>query len=236
MPLVDRHQASTEPRIKSNVLIVDDHPIVRQGIVQLINREDDMRVCCEAGDADQALEAIANNNGCCKADIALVDMSLPGISGIELVKILRSRFPEIRILVISMHDETLYAERALRAGAKGYIMKQEATEKVLIAIRHILSGEVYVSDKMRSKILQRIIDNRFETPTSPVSHLSDKELDVLRLIGKGLRTSDIASEVNRSVKTVEAHRANLKEKLGLKNATELVRFAVQWVESESRVV
>lgn len=233
MPLADRHQASTEPRRKRNVLIVDDHPIVRQGIAQLIDREDDMRVSCEAGDADQALEVIANNNGCCNVDIALVDMSLPGISGIELVKTLRSRFPEIQTLVISMHDESLYAERALRAGAKGYIMKQEATEKVLIAIRHILSGEVYVSEKMRAKILQRIIDNRFESPTSPVSHLSDKELDVLRLIGKGLRTSEIASELSRSVKTVEAHRANLKEKLGLKNATELVRFAVHWVESES---
>lgn len=233
MPLADRHQVSNEPRNKSNILIVDDHPIVRQGIAQLIDREDDMQVCCEAGNADQALEIIANNASCCRADIALVDMSLPGISGIELVKILRSRFPEMQILMISTHDESLYAERALRAGAKGYIMKQEATEKVLIAIRHILSGEVYLSEKMRSKMLQRIIDNRFETPTSPVSHLSDKEIDVLRLIGKGLRTSDIALELSRSVKTVEAHRANLKEKLGLKNATELVRFAVQWVESES---
>ncbi len=233
MPPADRHQVSPEPRRKSNVLIVDDHPIVRQGIAQLIDREDDMRVCCEVGDADQALEAITKKNGCCNADIALVDMSLPGISGIELVKILSSRFPEIQILVISMHDESHYAERALRAGAKGYIMKQETTEKVLIAIRHILSGEVYVSDKIRSKILRRIINNRFETPTSQVSHLSDKELDVLRLIGKGLRTGEIALELNRSVKTVEAHRAHLKGKLGLKNATELVRFAVQWVESES---
>lgn len=235
MPLADRHQVSTEPRKKSNIMIVDDHPIVRQGIAQIIEREDDMRVCCEAGDADQVLEAIAENEneGCCNADIVLIDMSLPGISGIELVKILRSRFPEIRILVISMHDESLYAERALRAGANGYIMKQETTEKVLNAIRHILSGEVYVSDKMRSKILQRIIDNRFEIPTSTVSLLSDKEIDVLQLIAKGLKTSDIALELGRSVKTVEAHRANLKEKLGLKNATELVRFAVHWVESES---
>lgn len=229
MPPADRPQVSTELRKKSHVLIVDDHPIVRQGIAQLIDREDDMQVCCEAGDADQALELIAS----CNVDIAIVDMSLPGISGIELVKILRSRFPKVQVLVISMHDESLYAERALRAGAKGYIMKQEATEKVLIAIRHILSGDAYVSDRMRSMMLQRIIDNRLETPASPVSNLSDKELDVLRHIGKGLRTSDIALELNRSVKTVEAHRANLKEKLGLKNATELVRFAVQWVESES---
>lgn len=233
MSLADRNQLSTESRRKNNVLIVDDHPIVRQGIAQLIDRESDMRVCWEAGDADQALEAITKSQGGYNADIALIDMSLPGVSGIELVKILCSRFPEIQILVISMHDESLYAERALKAGAKGYIMKHEATEKVLIAIRHILNGEVYVSDKMRSKILQRIIDNEFEIPMSPVSNLSDKELDVLRLIGKGRKTRDIALELNRSVKTVEAHRANLKGKLGLKNSTELVRFAVQWDESES---
>lgn len=232
MPLADRYKGSTEPIKINNVMIVDDHPIVRQGMAQLINREGDMRVCCEAGDADQALEAIAKIEGCCDANIALVDMSLPGISGIELVKILRSRFPEMQTLVISTHDESLYAERALKAGAKGYIMKQECTEKVLVAIRHILSGEIYLSEKMRSKMLQRIIDNRFETPTSPVSHLSDKEIDVLRLIGKGFKTSDIASEIKRSVKTIEAHRANLKAKLGLKNSTELVRFAMQWIENE----
>lgn len=226
-------QASTEKR---KVLIVDDHPIVRQGIAQLINRESDLEVCCEAGDAEQAIEAICkcsgNDSNCCATDIAIVDMSLPGLSGIELIKTLRVRYPDLPVLVISMHDESLYAERALRAGAKGYIMKQEATEKVLTAIRQILHGEIYISDKMRSKILQRIIDNRFEAPSSPVSRLSDKELEVLRLIGKGLRTSDIASELHRSVKTVEAHRANIKDKLSLKNATELVRFAVQWIESE----
>lgn len=219
-----RHTAN-----KSRVLVVDDHPIVRQGIAQLINREDDLAVCCEAGDAEQALEELARR----PCDIAIVDMSLPGISGIELIKTLRVRHPAMPILVISMHDESLYAERALRAGARGYIMKQEATEKVLTAIRRILHGETYVSDRMHAKILQRIIDNRSETPASPVSHLSDKEIEILRLIGMGLGTSDIARELNRSVKTVEAHRANIKEKLDLKTATELVRFAVQWVESEA---
>lgn len=226
-------QASTE---KIKVLIVDDHPIVRQGIAQLINRESDLEVCYEAGDAEQAIEAICkcsgNGSNGCATDIAIVDMSLPGLSGIELIKTLRVRYPNLPVLVISMHDESLYAERALRAGAKGYIMKQEATEKVLAAIRQILHGEIYISDKMRSKILQRIIDNRFDAPSSPVSRLSDKELEVLRLIGRGLRTSDIASELHRSVKTVEAHRAHIKDKLNLKNAAELVRFAVQWIESE----
>lgn len=225
-------QASTEKR---KVLIVDDHPIVRQGIAQLINRESDLEVCCEAGDAEQAIEALhkysGNGSNGCAMDIAIVDMSLPGLSGIELIKTMRTRHPDLPVLVISMHDETLYAERALRAGAKGYIMKQEATEKVLTAIRQILLGEIYISEKMRAKILQRIIDNRFETPSSPVSRLSDKELEVLHLIGKGLRTSDIARELHRSVKTVEAHRANIKDKLNLKNSTELVRFAVQWLES-----
>lgn len=222
---------------KYKIIIVDDHPIVRQGIAQLINEESDLEVCCEAGDAEEALGALQGCACSCCAiprtvDIAVVDMSLPGVSGIELVKIIRSRYENIPILVISMHDESLYAERALKAGAKGYIMKQEATEKILVAIRHILRGDIYVSDTMRSKILQRIIDNRFEAPSSPVSSLSDKEIEVLRLVGKGYRTCDIAKELHRSVKTVEAHRANVKDKLRLKNATELIRFAVQWVESE----
>lgn len=218
---------------KGRVLIVDDHPIVRQGISQLINREPDLEVRFEAGDAEQAIQVLEQFDNGCLIDIAIVDMSLPGVSGIELIKSMRSYCPDMPVLVMSMHDESLYAERALRAGARGYIMKQEATEKVLTAIRHILQGEIFVSDKMRSVILQRIIDSPPEVPPSPVSCLSDKELEVMRLIGKGLRTCDIAIELHRSVKTVEAHRANIKEKLNLKNATELIRFAVQWVESES---
>ncbi len=224
---------------KSKILIVDDHPIVRQGIAQLINCENDLMVCCEAGDAEEAL-AVLQQCGCsccttpASADIAIVDMSLPGVSGIELIKTLRKLYPKMPVLVISMHDESLYAERALKAGAKGYIMKQEATEKILTAVRQILCGEIYISAKMRSKILQRIIENRVETPFSPVSNLSDKELEVLRLIGKGFRSGDIALQLNRSVKTVEAHRSTVKAKLDLKNSTELIRFAVQWVESEDK--
>lgn len=217
---------------KGNVIIIDDHPIVRQGIAQLINREDDLRVCCEAGSAEQALEELAKCTSC-GYDIALVDMSLPGTSGLELVKILRSRMPEMHILVISMHDESLYAERALRAGAKGYIMKQEATQKVLFAIRQILGGGVYVSDKMHIKILRGVIEHRVDDSAFPLSCLSDKELEVLRLIGMGLKTRSIAEMLGRSVKTVEAHRANIKGKLNLVNATELVKFAVQWIESGS---
>ncbi len=213
---------------KSRILIVDDHPIVRQGIAQLINREADMHVCCEAGDADQAIEKMKE----CTHDIAIVDISLTGVSGIELIQMLRQRGYEFPVLVMSMHDESLYAERALRAGARGYIMKQEATEKILTAIRQILHGEIYVSDKMRSRMLQRMIDNRTDSNTSPVASLSNRELEILRMIGRGLGTGEIARELKRSVKTIEAHRANIKDKLGLKSAAELVRFAVQWVENE----
>ncbi len=214
---------------KHRILIVDDHPIVRQGIAQLINQEDDMLVCCEAGDADEAMEKFRT----CQHDIAIVDISLTGVSGIELLQMLRQRSYEIPVLVMSMHDESLYAERALRAGARGYIMKQEATEKILTALRQILKGDIYVSDKMRSRMLQRLIDNRPEENASPVSTLSNRELEILRMIGQGFGTGEIARELKRSVKTIEAHRANIKDKLALKTAAELVRFAVQWVETES---
>jgi DNA-binding NarL/FixJ family response regulator len=218
-----------ETTAKHRIMIVDDHPIVRQGIAQLINREADLHVCCEAGDADHALEKMKG----CSHDIAIVDISLTGVSGIELIQMLRQRGYETPVLVMSMHDESLYAERALRAGARGYIMKQEATEKILTAIRQILHGEIYVSDKMRSRMLQRLIDNRADSNASPVANLSNRELEILRMIGQGFGTGEIARELKRSVKTIEAHRANIKDKLGLKSAAELVRFAVQWVENET---
>ena len=214
---------------KHRILIVDDHPIVRQGIAQLINQEHDLHVCCEAGDADAALEKFRT----CQHDVAIVDISLTGVSGIELLQMLRQRNYEIPVLVMSMHDEALYAERALRPGARGYIMKQEATEKILAALRQILKGDIYVSDKMRSRMLQRLIDNRPEENASPVSTLSNRELEILRMIGQGFGTGEIARELKRSVKTIEAHRANIKDKRGLKTAAELVRFAVQWVENET---
>ncbi|MBS4096153.1 MAG: response regulator transcription factor [Sulfuricella sp.] len=214
---------------KYQILIVDDHPIVRQGIAQLINQENDLLVCCEAGDADEAMEKFRT----CKHDVAIVDISLTGVSGIELLQMLRQRGYEVPVLVMSMHDESLYAERALRAGARGYIMKQEATEKILTALRQILKGDIYVSDKMRSRMLQRLIDNRPEENASPVATLSNRELEILRMIGQGFGTGEIARELKRSVKTIEAHRANIKDKLALKTAAELVRFAVQWVENET---
>ena len=218
---------AAEQGSKIRVLIVDDHPIVRQGIAQLINQETDLTTCCEAGSAQEALDIMER----CSADILLVDISLDGVSGIELVKMLKSRHPKTPALVISMHDESLYAERALRAGARGYIMKQEATEKVLTAIRQVIRGDIYLSERMQAKILQRVLSGD-DSGLSPIDLLSDRELEVFRLIGHGFATGDIARELNRSVKTVETHRAHLKDKLSLKNAAELTRYAVQWIEQE----
>lgn len=218
------HQAT--PR-KHRVSIIDDHPIVRQGISQLIDQEEDLVTCCQAGSAQEAIEMMA----ACEPDVMLIDISLDGISGIELIKLLRQRHIKAPVLIISMHDESLYAERALRSGAKGYVMKQEATEKVLTAIRQVLRGEIYLSDRMQNKILQRVINGE-EGGLSAIDLLSDRELEVFRLIGHGYSTSDIGRELKRSVKTVETHRAHLKDKLGLKNAAELTHFAVQWIEQE----
>ncbi|MBU0593200.1 MAG: response regulator transcription factor [Gammaproteobacteria bacterium] len=214
-------------RSKYKVAIVDDHPIVRQGIAQLIDQEEDMVTCCQAGSAQEAIEIMDQHS----PDILLVDISLDGISGIELIKLLKQHGIKAPVLIISMHDESLYAERALRSGARGYVMKQEATEKVLTAIRQVLRGEIYLSERMQGKILQRII-NGDDGGLSGIDLLSDRELEVFRLIGHGYSTSDIGRELKRSVKTVETHRAHLKDKLGLKNAAELTHFAVQWIEQE----
>lgn len=216
---------ASKPGRKKRVMIVDDHPIVRQGIAQLINQEVDLTVCCEAATAQEALDLMKND----EPDIMLVDISLDGVSGIELVKMLKNLHPKTPALVISMHDESLYAERALRAGARGYIMKQEATEKMLTAIRQVLNGDIYLSERIQGKILQRVLSGD-EGALSPIDLLSDRELEVFRLIGHGFATGDIAKELNRSIKTVETHRAHLKDKLSLKNAAELTRYAVQWVE------
>ncbi len=216
---------------KIRVFVVDDHPIVRQGLSQLINREPDLLVCGEAEDARTALDAL----GPAKPDIVIVDVSLDGPDGIELLKTIRSRDSKLPVLMLSMHDESLYAERALRAGANGYIMKQEATERVLIAIRQILSGEVYVSDRMSQKMMQQFIHRSGPAMSSPMAELTDRELEVFRLIGHGHGTRQIAEELHLSVKTVESYYAHIKEKLTLKNARELVQHAVQWVASQGQV-
>lgn len=212
------------------VLIVDDHPMMRTGLAQLIGNEDDLKVCAEADNAGQALDAVAKQ----KFDLMLLDISLPDKNGLELIKDIRALKPELPILVVSMHDEMIYAERVLRAGARGYIMKQEGGQKFLVAIRQVLAGKVFVSEKMSARILENFSGNKAENSGSPVQRLSDREFEVFQLIGQGIGTRDIAGRLHLSVKTVEVHRANIKEKLQLTTATELVRYAVRWLDSQGR--
>jgi DNA-binding NarL/FixJ family response regulator len=211
------------------VLIIDDHPIVRQGITQLINQQKDLTVCGEAGDVRNALDSIEK----CKPDIVILDLSLNGASGIELLKDIKIRYPRTPILILSMHDEGIYAPRALRAGASGYIMKQEGPEKVVAGIRKILNGEVYLSEKLGAKLLSQMAGGRSTIAASPVEQLSDRELEIFTLIGQGYATRAISEKLHLSVKTIESHRAHIKEKLNLKNASELVHHAIQWAQSET---
>ena len=213
---------------KSRVFVVDDHPIVRQGLALLVNREDDLVVCGEAEDAHAAIQSLAAS----KPDILIVDISLNGPDGLDLLKDVRMRYPELPVLILSMHDESIYAERALRAGAQGYIMKQEATEKVLVAVRRILSKEIYISERIANRMLQRYIGNRSVGRPSSIADLTDRELEVFRLIGEGHSTRQIAEELHISVKTVESYQAHIKEKLSLRSARELVQHAIQWSISE----
>lgn len=213
---------------KSRVFVVDDHPIVRQGLALLINREPDLMVCGEAEDAHTAMQSIAT----ARPDIMVVDISLNGPDGLDLLKDVRTHNVELPVLILSMHDESIYAERALRAGAQGYIMKQEATEKVLVALRRILSCEIYVSERIANRMLQRFIGNRGGTRPSSVADLTDRELEVFRLIGEGHSTRQIAEELHISVKTVESYQAHIKEKLSLRSARELVQHAIQWSVGE----
>jgi DNA-binding NarL/FixJ family response regulator len=213
---------------KQRVFVVDDHPIVRQGLALLINREQDLMVCGDAEDAYTALTAIAG----CRPDIMVVDISLNGPDGLDLLKNIRARYPDLPVLILSMHDESIYAERALRAGAQGYIMKQEATEKVLVALRRILSNEIYVSERIANRMLQRYIGSPGTGQPSSIADLTDRELEVFRLIGEGHSTRQIAEELHISVKTVESYQAHIKEKLSLRSARELVQHAIQWSIAE----
>ena len=221
--------AKIKPSAK-RLLIVDDHPMMRNGLAQLIDNEGDLKVCAEADNAGQAINAVAKQ----KFDLALVDISLPDKNGLELIKDLRILKPELPILVVSMHDEMIYAERALRAGARGYIMKQEGGQKFLIAIRQVLAGKVFVSEKMSARILENFSGNQPADSGSPVKKLSDREFEVFQLIGQGVGTRDIAGRLHLSVKTVEVHRANIKEKLRIATATELIHYAVRWLDAQGR--
>jgi len=213
---------------RRTIFIVDDHPIVRQGLALLINREPDLTVC---GDADEAGSALCRIKEI-KPDLVVVDISLNGPDGLDLLKNIRARDPHLPVLILSMLDESLYAERSLRAGASGYIMKQEATERVLVAIRRILNGEIYVSDRMANRMLHRMVGGTQAQEASPIADLTDRELEVFRLIGEGHGTRQIAEELHISVKTVESYQAHIKGKLLLKNSRELVQRAIQWTVSD----
>jgi len=222
------NKSQNQVAAKTRVLVVDDHPIVRQGLALLIDREPDLLVCGEAEEAMGAMHVIAS----AKPDVLIVDISLNGPDGIDLLKNIRTTHPTLPVLILSMHDESIYAERALRAGANGYIMKQEATEKVLVAVRRILNGEIYVSERISNRILKHYITGSGTVRNSSIGDLSDRELEVFRLIGEGHGTRQIAEELHVSVKTVESYQAHIKEKLSLRNARELMQRAFQWHTSE----
>lgn len=212
--------------MKSRIMIVDDHAIVLHGLKELINSEPDLEVTMTADSAERALEMLRKG----LPDIVVTDISLPGLSGLELIKEVTLMHPGLPSLVLSMHDELVHGERALRAGAKGYLVKQEAPEKVIKAIRTVLAGGRYLSARMQSLLTQKVRGRPGKQPVSILSSLTDREQEIFRMIGLGLGTSEIAAKVNRSVKTIEAHRANLKTKLGLRNAHELNRFAANWAD------
>src|SRR6266853_5724299 len=210
---------------KKRILIVDDHPMMREGLAQLIEHEPDLTVSSQADTAAQALKVMALS----VPDLLVVDISLPDRNGLELIKDAHTLHPTLPVLVVSMHDEALYAERVLRAGGRGYIMKQEGGKKLMEAIRQVLNGKIYVSERMSAKILELFSGHRHEAH-SPVEHLTDREFEVFQLIGQGLGTRQIAERLHPSVKTVEVHRGNIKKKLELKTGTDLVRYAVRWIE------
>jgi DNA-binding NarL/FixJ family response regulator len=229
---------ATKPQIttqakKARVLLVDDHPIVRRGLALLIDRESDLSVCGEADGAHTAFHAITT----LRPDLVVLDISLSGPDGLDVLKEIRVASSSLPVLILSMHDEAIYAERAMRAGANGYIMKQEATEKVLIAIRRILQGGVYLSDRLTSTMLQQFVRGGVPAKSSPLDkssrlrNLTDRELEVFRLIGTGHGTRQIADELHLSVKTIESYQAHIKEKLALRNARELVQHAIEWTVS-----
>jgi DNA-binding NarL/FixJ family response regulator len=212
---------------RKKIMLVDDHPMMRAGLAQFINKQRDMETCSEFGSAAEAFEGLARFN----PDLVLTDITLPDKSGIELIKDLLVADSRLPILVVSMHDEALYAERVLRAGARGYIMKESGGENLLIAIRQVLDGQVYVSPRISARILDNLSARKPRGSSSPIEKLSDREFEIFQLIGQGRSTRDIAKQLHLSSKTVEAHRGHIKEKLELKDATALVHQAIRWVEA-----
>jgi DNA-binding NarL/FixJ family response regulator len=212
---------------KHRIFLVDDHPLVREGLTNLINRQDDLMVCGEAEDSAAAITRIART----RPDVAVIDISLKNESGLELVKNLGSQFPLVALIVLSMHDEVLYAERALRAGARGYVMKRETTKSVLTAIRRVLEGSVYVSERVVNGMARKLSSSDKASASSPVDRLSDRELEIFRLLGQGRTTSQIAADLHLSLKTVQAYCARAKEKFGVNSLGELLRAAIRWEDT-----
>ena len=208
------------------VFIVDDHPLVREGLANLINQQSDLSVCGEAEDSAGAITDIESTH----PDVALIDISLKNESGLELVKTLQNRFPQVALVVLSMHDEALYAERALHAGARGYVMKRETTKNVLTAIRRVIEGDIYVSDRVVNSMAKRMT-SRKTAAAEPVERLSDRELEIFRLLGQGRTPSQIADDLRLSLKTVQAYCARAKEKFGVTSLTELLRAAIRWEDA-----
>jgi DNA-binding NarL/FixJ family response regulator len=212
---------------KTRVLIVDDHPMMREGLASLLGTQPDLEVCGDAETAAQALEMIPR----CRPAIVIADITMPGKSGIELIKDIAAMYPEVATLAVSMHDESVYAERVLRAGARGYIMKKEGGKRILEAIRKVRDGEVAVSEKMSAQILRIFSGRPGGDEGSPVRQLTDREFEVFELIGRGLGTAQMAAELHLSAKTVEVHRAHIREKLQIRSGTELIAYAARWAES-----
>ncbi len=209
----------------TSIMIVDDHPIVANGIQQLIDRETDMKVVNSVQDADSAVKSIDK----IQPDLIIVDISLKGsTNGIDLIKGLKKRYPKIKSLVLSMHDENLYAERAIKAGAKGYIMKNDLTDNIIRAIRIIMKGNLYLSENITSKLLNNMVNQTADDEAAVVNTLSDREFEVFQLISNGVKTSDIAKTMNISVKTVEAHKLRIKSKLNIESSTALTKYAIEW--------
>ncbi len=228
---MERNHTEKSVGTKKRIMIVDDHPILRKGLSMLINQEPDLVVDGEAEDAQKAMELIETT----APDMVIVDISLPGIDGVELLKMIKLRHPDLPSLVVSMHDEALFAERVLRAGARGYIMKQEAVDKVLVGIRRILAGEIFVSNRITTRIVERLFAGTQRRPSSPLDLLSDREFTVFQLIGQGFGTRKIADKLHLSVKTVESYRSHIKDKLKLESGTDLLTYAIQWVQNNDSI-
>jgi DNA-binding NarL/FixJ family response regulator len=230
--MVCAEQQNVSNENKRKVLIVDDHPLVREGLADLINKEKDIVVCGWAEDIPQTIKAIEKLN----PDVVTVDISLEGASGLDLMKDIKARFPSLPVLALSMHQESIYAERAIRAGAKGYITKQEATKKVITAIHKVLEGRLYLSETMKEKLVYSLIgNNESDAGTSPIARLTNRELEVFRLIGQGKGTRQIAEQLCLSAKTIETYRSRIKEKLNLSSGSELLRCAFQWESRQDEV-